>query len=95
MNGHSQESLTVQGCEKYFQMSVPYHNPKSVKIIPVNIYRQSNGHARSAQPAGHKITLRFPRLFVYFCIRSYHVHNNYITYIVVMRPYLVDFGNLA
>jgi len=29
------------------------------------------------------------------CIRTYHVHNNYITYIVAMRPYFtVNFGNL-
>jgi len=27
---------------------------------------------RSAQPAGPKITLRFPRL----CVHTYHVHNN-------------------
>ena len=28
----------------------------------------------------------FPRLY-YMCVRTYHVRNNYITYIVAMRPY--------
>ena len=43
------------------------------------------------QPAGPKITLCFPRLFesIYICVSlPYHVRNNYITYIVAMRPYL-------
>jgi len=33
---------------------------------------------------------------IYLCVRTYHVRNNYVTYIVAMRPYfiLVDFGNL-
>ena len=39
-----------------------------------------------ARPAGPKITLRFPRLLVYMCVRAYHMHNNYVTYIVAMRP---------
>ena len=50
------------------------------------------GHTRSTQPAGPKITLRFPRLFViyyiyiyiYLCIRTYHVRNSYVMYIVAM-----------
>ena len=33
------------------------------------------------------IHLRFPRQLVYMCVRTYHVHNNYVTYIVAMRPY--------
>ena len=40
-----------------------------------------------ARPAGPKITLLFPRLYVYMCICTYHVRNNYVTYIVAMRPY--------
>jgi len=24
---------------------------------------------------------------VYLCVRTYHVRNNYVTYIVAMRPY--------
>ena len=28
---------------------------------------------------------------MYMCVRTYHVHNNYVTYIVAMR---LDFGNL-
>ena len=37
--------------------------------------------------AGPKVTLQFPRLLVYMCIHTYHVRNNYITYIVAMQPY--------
>ena len=37
------------------------------------------------------ITLPFPRLYicisVYLCVRTYHVCDNYVTYIVAMRPY--------
>jgi len=40
------------------------------------------GRARSARPAGPKITLRFPRLLVYIFVRPH-----YVTYIVAMRPY--------
>ena len=34
------------------------------------------------------ITLRFPRLYIYvcMCVRTYHVRNNYVMYIVAMRP---------
>jgi len=41
------------------------------------------------RPAGPKTTLPFPRLYIYIymCIRTYHVCNNYVTYIVAMRPY--------
>ena len=51
------------------------------------------GHALCARPAGPKITLLFPRLYIYIyicmCVRTYHVRNNYVTctYIVAMRPY--------
>ena len=44
-------------------------------------------------PAGPKITLWFSRLYVCIyiyicmCVRTYHVRNNYVTYIVAMRPY--------
>jgi len=49
--------------------------------------------AGRARPAGPKITLRFLCLlvyiyvYIYLCIRTYHVRNNYVTYIVAMRPY--------
>ena len=26
-------------------------------------------------------------MYIYLCVRTYHMHNNYITYIVAMRPY--------
>ena len=26
-------------------------------------------------------------IYIYMCIRTYHVRNNYITYIVAMQPY--------
>ena len=47
------------------------------------------GRALCARPAGPKITLRFLRLYIYICmcVRTYHVRNNYVTYIVAMRPY--------
>ena len=49
------------------------------------------GRALRARPAGPKITLPFPRLYicisVYLCVRTYHVRDNYVTYIVAMRPY--------
>ena len=32
----------------------------------------------TSQPAGPKITLRFPRLYIYMCVRTYHVRNNYV-----------------
>jgi len=45
---------------------------------------------RSAQPASPKIALRFSYLFVCllvcdFVCPTYHVHNNYVTLIVVMQ----------
>ena len=43
------------------------------------------GRALRARPAGPKITLRFP--YICMCIRTYHVRNNYVTYIVAMRSY--------
>ena len=47
--------------------------------------------ALCARPAGPKITLRFPRLYMHMCmhmcVHTYHVRNNYVTYIVAMRPY--------
>ena len=52
-------------------------------------------YQRSARPAGPKITLLFPRLYicisVYLCIRTYHVRDNNVTYIVAMRPYFSRF----
>jgi len=49
------------------------------------------GRAQSARPAGPKITLQFSRLYicisVYLCVRTYHVRDNYVTYIAAMRPY--------
>ena len=60
------------------------------------------GHTLRARPAGPKITLRFLRLLVYvyiyiyihiyLSVHTYHVRNNYVTYIVAMQ--LVDFNNL-
>ena len=32
-------------------------------------------------------TLRFPHLYIYVCVRTYHVRNNYDMYIVAMWPY--------
>jgi len=26
-------------------------------------------------------------VYIYLCVRTYHTHNNYVTYIVAMRPY--------
>ena len=45
-------------------------------------------YVQSTRPAGPKITLRFPHLFVsmYLCVSTYHVDNNYVTNIVVMQP---------
>jgi len=41
--------------------------------------------------ADPKITLQFPRLhiyiYIYICVRTYHMCNNYVTYIVAMQPY--------
>ena len=47
------------------------------------------GRTLRARPAGPKITLRFLRLYIYICmcVHTYHVHNNYVTYIVAMQPY--------
>ena len=44
------------------------------------------GRALRVWPAGPNITLRFLRLLVYtyLCVRTYHVCNNYVTYIVAM-----------
>ena len=27
-------------------------------------------------------------IYIHMCVRTYHVRNNYVTYIVAMRPYL-------
>ena len=34
-------------------------------------------------------------IYIYLCVRTYHVRNNYVTYIVAMRPQLetVAFGS--
>ena len=54
----------------------------------MSFYQPATHEARS-QLAGPKITSRFARLFVYIylCVCTYHVRNNYVTYIVAMRPY--------
>ena len=39
------------------------------------------GHARFAFSASVSI-------YVSLCVRTYHMHNNYIMYIVAVRPYL-------
>jgi len=51
----------------------------------VSLIFTSRPHA-SCAATGPKITLRFLRLLVNMCVRTYHVCNNYITYIVAMRP---------
>ena len=50
------------------------------------------GRTGSAWPAGPNITLRFRvciyiYMYVCMCICTYHVRNNYVMYIVAMRPY--------
>jgi len=52
------------------------------------------GHAQSARPAGPKITLPFPHLYIYMCVRTYHVRNNYVTWLLPCDLTLVGFGNL-
>jgi len=46
--------------------------------------------ALRARLAGPKITLPFPRLYIYvcMCVRTYHMRNNYVTYIAAMQPIL-------
>jgi len=57
-------------------------------MTPIHVFLP----AGRSQPAGPKITSRFPHLlvyiYIYLCVRTYHVHNNYVTYIVAMRPCL-------
>ena len=65
------------------------HTPDNLRgkcpmIVPVFL---TAGRTLRVRPAGPKITLRFPRLLVYMCVRTYHVRNNYVTYTVAMRPY--------
>ena len=47
------------------------------------------GRALRMRPANPKITLQFPRLYTYtyMYICTYHMRNNYVTYIAAMRPY--------
>ena len=54
----------------------------------MSFYQPATREARG-QLAGPKITSRFARLFVYIylCVCTYHVRNNYVTYIVAMRPW--------
>jgi len=52
------------------------------------------GRVQSVQPAGPKIALNFLHLLVRVCVPTYHVRNNYITYIVAMCFTLVDFREL-
>ena len=51
----------------------------------VSLIFTSRLHA-SCVATGPKITLRFLSLLVYMHVRTYHVCNNYIMYIVAMRP---------
>ena len=51
----------------------------------VSLIFTSRPHA-SCAATGPKLTLRFLRLLVYMCVCTYHVCNNYVTYIVAMRP---------
>ena len=36
----------------------------------------------------------YVRTYVSLCVSTYHMRNNYVTYIVAMQP-LFDFGNLG
>ena len=44
------------------------------------------GRAQSARPAG-PLDYFAVSASVYMCVHTYHVRNNYVTYIVAMRPY--------
>ena len=69
-------------------------NVTGYELLPLQVYRHwyadtgkpilapisPASRMQSAQLAGPKITLCFPRL----CIRTYHMHNNYVLYIVAM-----------
>ena len=33
-------------------------------------------------------------IYIYLCVRTYHVHNNYVMNIVVAMQPFIDFGNL-
>ena len=49
-----------------------------------------SGLTQSVQPSGPKIALGFPCLYCIYlglCVPTYHMHNNYVTYIVAMRVY--------
>ena len=44
----------------------------------------------AARKARSRLVLRLLCCFcvcIYMCVRTYHVRNNYVTYIVAMRPY--------
>ena len=65
------------------------HNRRGCSLVPRPAWFLPAGCTQSARPTGPKITLHF-RVCLYLCIYAslciptYHVHNNYVTYIVAM-----------
>ena len=71
-----------------FVLAVALNNRRQMKISYGCSQFLPASYVLCARPAGPKITSHFPCLYLSLCIHIYHVCNNYITYIVVMRPYL-------
>ena len=64
----------------------------SDKTIPSSFYQPAVREA-----CGRLVLRLFPCLFeyTYLCVPTYHVRNNYITYIVAMRPLSTSAGALC
>ena len=51
-------------------------------------FAQNTNYQPAARKARGRLVLRLLcRFCVCMCVRTYHVRNNYVTYIVAMRPY--------
>ena len=51
----------------------------TIKLALNHLLYLPAGRALRMWPAGPKITLRFPRLYIFMCVCTYHVRNNYVT----------------
>ena len=60
------------------------------------LYFYQPGACEAGEPAGPKITLRFPRLFVCLCVHTYHVRNtkSCVTMPLQSTTVLAAFGGL-
>ena len=69
-----------------------YQPTPPVPLVIVSHISSSNFYQLAARFARGRLVLRLLCGFhvcwyIYLCIHTYHVHNNYVTYIVALQPY--------